>query len=89
MKTKALKGHPTRRDLMNRGQRVPLTRVESAAGLDDFVYCLHCYCKPCKCEANQERRPRYSPADYQPYQLSEDDLIACIDLFNSLTEEDF
>lgn len=56
--------------------------------LDGYMRCPHCYQSACKgCE--RQRHSRYSPADYQPYQLTEDDLIACIDLLNSITDEDF
>jgi hypothetical protein len=75
---------------MRVGLRMPLEHVDTTElKLDEYDRCPHCYCQACKCQDKRDRYARYSAADYAPYQQSEDDLIACIDLFNSLSEEDF
>lgn len=72
-----------RRDLMRVGLRVPLHKVETPVQAEDFCRCPLCYqekCDGCK----RERSSRYSAADYAPYAMSEDDLIAYLDLLHTL-----
>lgn len=83
---KRFKSHPVRRDLMRMGLRVPLDRIDAPASYGDYMRCPHCYQSNCECEGPAQRHPRYSAADYMPYQMTEDDMIACIDLLNSQEE---
>jgi hypothetical protein len=87
--SKRRKNDAERRDLMRVGLRVPLEEMDTDDVLrptpcSRYERCPHCYQSKCACRGTYLLRnsSRYSAADYMPYAMTEDDMIACIDLLN-------